>query len=66
MNTIWFSSICTTCFLFSLFFLSMSVKRFKQTKCEKQIRTQCQQLQQYNDQIEFENATFQRKNQKYK
>jgi hypothetical protein len=64
VNTIWFSSIGAICFLFSLFFLSMGVKRLKQNKCEKQIRTQCQQLQQYNDQIEFEYATCKRKNQK--
>lgn len=62
MSVIWFSSMGTICFLFSLFFLSKTVKQFKQNKCEKQIRAQCQQLQQSNDQIEFENATFKRKN----
>ncbi len=64
MNTIWFGSICTMCFLLSVIFLSMGTKRLRQSKCEQQIRSQCQQLQQYNDQMEFEYATFKRKHQK--
>jgi hypothetical protein len=53
-----------TCFLFSLIFLSLGAKRLKQTKREKEIRARCQQLQQYNNQIELERATFERQNQK--
>jgi hypothetical protein len=42
----------------------MGTKRLKQTKQEKQVRARCQQLQQYNNQIELERATFERQNQK--
>ena len=52
------------CFLFSFLFLSMGTKRLKQSKHEKEIRARCQQLQQYNNQIELERATFERQNQK--
>ncbi len=64
MNIIWFGTIVTICFLFSLLFLSMGAKRQKQNKCEKHIRTQWQQLQEHNDKIEFEYATLKRKYQK--
>ncbi len=64
MNTIWFGSICTMCFLFSFIFLSLGAKRLKQNKYEKEIRVRCQQLQQYNNQIELERETFERQNQK--
>ncbi len=64
MNTIWFGSIGTMCFLLSLIFLSMGTKRLRQNKYDQKIRTQCQQLQQHNDQVEFEYATLQRKHQK--
>ncbi len=64
MNTIWFSSICTMCFLFSFLFLSMGTKRLKQSKYEKEVRARCQQLQQYNNQIKLERSTFERQNQK--
>lgn len=42
----------------------MGTKRLKQTKYEKTFRARCQQLQQYNNQIELERATFERQNQK--
>jgi hypothetical protein len=42
----------------------MGTKRLKQSKQEKEIRARCQQLQQYNNQIELERATFERQNQK--
>jgi hypothetical protein len=42
----------------------MGTKRLKQSKYEKEVRTRCQQLQQYNNQIELERATFERQNQK--
>jgi hypothetical protein len=64
MNIIWFGSIWMMCFLFSFIFLSMGAKRLKQNKHEKEIRARCQQLQQYNNQIELERATFERQNQK--
>jgi len=64
VNTLWFSSICGSCFFFSLIFLSMAAKRLKQGKHEKEIRARCQQLQQYNNQLELERATFERENQK--
>lgn len=65
MNTMWFGSICTMCFIFSFLFLSMGTKRLKQTKQEKEVRSRCQQLQRHNNQIELERATFERQNQKY-
>jgi hypothetical protein len=64
MNTMWFGSVCTMCVLFSFLFLSMGTKRLKQSKIEKEVRARCQQLQQYNNQIELERATFERQNQK--
>ncbi|CAF4196018.1 unnamed protein product [Rotaria sp. Silwood2] len=64
MNTIWFASSCTMCFLFSLIFLVTGTNRLRQTKHEKQIRVHCQQLQQKNNRIELERATFERENQK--
>jgi hypothetical protein len=64
MNTMWFGSICTMCFLFSFLFLSMGTKRLKQTKQEKEVRSHCQQLQQLNNQMQLERATFERQNQK--
>ncbi|CAF1379791.1 unnamed protein product [Rotaria sp. Silwood1] len=64
MNTIWFLSSCTMCFLFSLIFLFMGTKRLKQSKYEKEIRINCQQLQQKYNRIELERATFERENQK--
>ncbi|CAF3682940.1 unnamed protein product [Rotaria socialis] len=63
MNTIWFGSLCTMCLLFSLLFLSMGTRRLKQSKEEKTFRARCQQLQQYNNQIELERATFEKQNQ---
>jgi hypothetical protein len=60
----WFDFICLICFLFSLIFLTIGFKRLKQHKCEKKIRSQCQQLQQYNDEVVFECATYKRKHQK--
>ena len=64
MNTMWFASICTMCLLFSLIFLSMGTKRLQQNKVEKKLRAHCQQLQQYNNNIELERATFEKQNQK--
>ncbi|CAF4097930.1 unnamed protein product, partial [Adineta steineri] len=64
MNTMWFSFICSICFFCSFIFLSMGAKRLKQSKNDKEIRARCQQLQQYNNQIELERATFERQNQK--
>lgn len=52
------------CFLFSVIFFSMNTKRLQQSKSEKQIRIQCQQIQEHNDLMEFEYATFKRKHQK--
>jgi hypothetical protein len=52
------------CFFFSFLFLSLGAKRLKQSKHEKEIRARCQQLQQFNNQIELERATFERQNQK--
>lgn len=65
LNTIWFISICGMSFFFSLIFLSMGAKRLRQSKHVKEIRARCQQLQQYNNQLELERATFERQNQKY-
>ena len=62
LNTMWLSSICTMCGLFSFLFLSMGTKRLQQTKQEKEVRVRCQQLQQTNNQIELERATFERQN----
>lgn len=42
----------------------MGTKRLKQSKDEKAIRARCQQLQQFNNQLELERATFERQNQK--
>ncbi|UJR26027.1 hypothetical protein I4U23_007373 [Adineta vaga] len=64
MNTIWFGSISSMCFFFSFIFLSMGAKRLKQSKDVKEIRARCQQLQQYNNQLELERATFEKQNQK--
>ncbi|CAF0886914.1 unnamed protein product [Adineta ricciae] len=64
MNTMWFGSVCTMCGLFSFLFLSMGTRRLKQSKSEKEIRARCQQLQQYNNQLELERATFEKQNQK--
>ncbi|UJR22902.1 hypothetical protein I4U23_025930 [Adineta vaga] len=64
MNTMWFGSVCTLCALFSFLFLSMGTKRLKQSKTEKEVRARCQQLQQYNNQIDLERSTFERQNQK--
>ena len=65
MNTVWFGSICSTCFFLSFIFLSMGAKRLKQSKDIKEVRARCQQLQQYNNQLELERATFEKQNQKY-
>lgn len=43
----------------------MGAKRLRQSKHAKEIRARCQQLQQYNNQLELERATFERQNQKY-
>ncbi|CAF1107005.1 unnamed protein product [Rotaria sordida] len=64
MNTIWFTLSCTMCFLFSLIFLLIGTKRLKQTKHDREIRIHCQQLQQKNNRIELERATFERENQR--
>ncbi|CAF4112772.1 unnamed protein product, partial [Adineta steineri] len=64
MNTMWLSSVGTMFVLISFFFLSMGTKRLKQSKSEKEVRARCQQLQQYNNQIDLERATFERQNQK--
>ena len=42
----------------------MGARRLQQAKHEKEIRARCQQLQQYNNQLELERATFERQNQK--
>ncbi|CAF3961883.1 unnamed protein product [Rotaria sp. Silwood1] len=42
----------------------MGTKRLKQSKYEKEIRINCQQLQQKYNRIELERATFERENQK--
>lgn len=64
LNPMWFGSSCVLCFLFGFIFLSMARKRLKNDKLEREIRAQCQQLQQYNNQLELERATFERQNQK--
>ncbi|CAF4087517.1 unnamed protein product, partial [Adineta steineri] len=63
ITMIWFIIICVLCFVLSLFFLSMGIKQLKQSRYAKENRTQCQQLQQHNDQMEFECATYKRKHQ---
>ncbi|CAF0751568.1 unnamed protein product [Rotaria sordida] len=63
MNTVWFGSICSMCFLFSFVFLSIGATHLKHNKQDKKIRAQCQQLQQFNNQIELERATFEKQNQ---
>ncbi|CAF2885569.1 unnamed protein product [Rotaria sp. Silwood2] len=63
INTVWLGSIFSMCFAFSFIFLSLGTKRLKQSKQEKKIRAHCQQLQQYNNQIELERATFEKQNQ---
>ena len=60
----WFISVCTMCILFGFLFLAMGTKRLKQSKHEKEMRIRCQQLQQCNNRIELERATFERENQK--
>ncbi|CAF1208086.1 unnamed protein product [Adineta ricciae] len=64
MNTVWFGSICSICFFLSFIFLSVGAKRLKQSKDIKEVRARCQQLQQYNNQLELERATFEKQNQK--
>ncbi|CAM2714606.1 unnamed protein product [Rotaria socialis] len=64
INTLWFTSICAMCFLFSIVFLAMGTNRLKQTKHEKQIRASCQQLQHYNNRVLLESEAFERQNQK--
>ncbi|CAF4484310.1 unnamed protein product [Rotaria sp. Silwood1] len=63
INAVWLGSICSMCLLFSFLFLSLGTKRLQQSKQEKKIRAHCQQLRQYNNQIELERATFEKQNQ---
>lgn len=42
----------------------MGTRRLKQNNDTKEIRARCQQLQQYNNEIELERATFERQNQR--